>query len=172
MPNITVYRTWCASQRRDYSALVKFLPPKHEYVISVRLSSLQISLYQQYLDNFTSVSSLTSDGPGSKFQCAGLFSDYHSLMHIWTHPYVLRLDQIRQEKKVRLTSPRYCLHQVFVCVLRLFCDAVAGLCQHVTLELLCFQTDVKKVEFFLSSATVSFLVHWNSFDSVRRWSVI
>jgi len=87
-------------QRRDYSALVKFLPPKHEYVISVRLSSLQISLYQQYLDNFTSASSLTSDGPGSKFVCPGLFSDYHSLMHIWTHPYVLRLDEIRQEKKV------------------------------------------------------------------------
>jgi len=84
-------------QRRDYSALVKFLPPKHEYVVSVRLSSLQISLYQQYLDNFTSASSLTSD---AKFQCAGLFSDYHSLMHIWTHPYVLRLDEIRQEKKV------------------------------------------------------------------------
>ena len=79
---------------------MKFLPPKHEYVISVRLSSLQISLYQQYLDKFTSVSSLTSDGPSAKFQCAGLFSDYHSLMHIWTHPYVLRLDEIRQEKKV------------------------------------------------------------------------
>ena len=76
------------------------MPPKHEYVVSVRLSSLQISLYQQYLDNFTSASSLTSDGPGSKFHCAGLFSDYHSLMHIWTHPYVLRLDEIRQEKKV------------------------------------------------------------------------
>jgi len=90
----------CVLQRRDYSALVKFLPPKHEYVISVRLSSLQISLYQQYLDKFTSVSSLTSDGPSAKFQCAGLFSDYHSLMHIWTHPYVLRLDEIRQEKKV------------------------------------------------------------------------
>jgi len=87
-------------QRRDYSALVKFLPPKHEYVISVRLSSLQISLYQQYLDNFTSASSLISEDPAAKFQCAGLFSDYHSLMHIWTHPYVLRLDEIRQEKKV------------------------------------------------------------------------
>jgi len=90
----------CVWQRRDYSALVKFLLPKHEYVVSVRLSSLQISLYQQYLDKFTSASSLTSDGPGSKFQCPGLFSDYHSLMHIWTHPYVLRLDEIRQEKKV------------------------------------------------------------------------
>ena len=66
----------------------------------MRLSSLQISLYQQYLDKFTSASSLTSDGPGSKFVCPGLFSDYHSLMHIWTHPYVLRLDEIRQEKKV------------------------------------------------------------------------
>lgn len=89
-------------QRRDYSALVKFLPPKQEYVIAVRLSQLQISLYQQYLDSFTSASSLNSDAPGSKFVCPGLFSDYHSLMHIWTHPYVLRLDEIRQEKKVQI----------------------------------------------------------------------
>ena len=35
-----------------FSALTKFLPPKHEYVIKVRLSPLQIKLYQQYLDEF------------------------------------------------------------------------------------------------------------------------
>lgn len=29
-------------QRRDYSALTKFLPPKHEYIISIQLTDLQI----------------------------------------------------------------------------------------------------------------------------------
>lgn len=32
-------------QRRDYSALVSFLPPKHEYIIAVRLSSIQVYNY-------------------------------------------------------------------------------------------------------------------------------
>lgn len=40
-------------QRFDYSVLTPFLPPKQEYVISVKLSPLQIELYQYYLDNFT-----------------------------------------------------------------------------------------------------------------------
>ena len=38
-------------QRRDYSALTKFLPPKQEYVISVRLTDIQAEIYQKYLDN-------------------------------------------------------------------------------------------------------------------------
>ena len=35
-----------------HAALTKFLPPKHEYVIKVRLSPLQIKLYQEYLEQF------------------------------------------------------------------------------------------------------------------------
>ena len=38
------------SQRRDYSALTKFLPPKHEYILSVRLSDLQAKIYKTYLE--------------------------------------------------------------------------------------------------------------------------
>ncbi|XP_040190334.1 transcriptional regulator ATRX [Rana temporaria] len=40
-------------QRRDYTALTKFLPPKYEYVLSVRLSPIQCKLYRYYLDNIT-----------------------------------------------------------------------------------------------------------------------
>ncbi len=40
-------------QRRDYSALTKFLPPKHEYVLAIRLSPIQCKLYRYYLDHFT-----------------------------------------------------------------------------------------------------------------------
>jgi transcriptional regulator ATRX len=125
----------CVLQRRDYTALMKFLPPKHEYVISVRMSPLQIDLYNKYLDEFTSgdnraanvpsassnipaASSSSSDaaivaaaaaavaavagvaGNREKFQCNGLFKDYHNLMRIWTHPWVLKLDFKRQDKKV------------------------------------------------------------------------
>lgn len=40
-------------QRRDYTALTKFLPPKHEYVLAVRLTPIQCKLYRYYLDHFT-----------------------------------------------------------------------------------------------------------------------
>ena len=36
-------------QRKDYSVITKLLPPKHEYVISVRLSKIQMELYEKYL---------------------------------------------------------------------------------------------------------------------------
>ncbi len=39
-------------QRRDYSALAKFLPPKHEYVVTILLSKVQKELYRKYLDNY------------------------------------------------------------------------------------------------------------------------
>ncbi|KAK0152944.1 Transcriptional regulator ATRX [Merluccius polli] len=57
-------------QRRDYSALTKFLPPKHEYVLAVRVTPLQYRLYRHYLDHYTSKTlifmfsySLCSKGP-------------------------------------------------------------------------------------------------------------
>ncbi|KAK1882222.1 Transcriptional regulator ATRX [Dissostichus eleginoides] len=44
-------------QRRDYSELTQFLPPKHEYVLAVRLSPHQYRLYRYYLDNITAMGS-------------------------------------------------------------------------------------------------------------------
>lgn len=41
------------TQRRDYSELTQFLPPKHEYVLAVRVSPLQYKLYRYYLDHVT-----------------------------------------------------------------------------------------------------------------------
>lgn len=82
-------------QRKDYSALTKYLPPKHEYVISVRLAPVQCDLYSKYLE-------LGGYGEGDMVRSKGakLFSDYQALMRIWTHPWVLKLDEIRQENKV------------------------------------------------------------------------
>ena len=74
--------------------LTKLLPPKQEYVINVRLSELQMKLYEEYIKNHTP----TENNPLS--HGTSLFADYQCLMRIWTHPWVLKLDEIRQEKKV------------------------------------------------------------------------
>lgn len=44
---------FCLPQRKDYTALTKFLPPKHEYVLSVRVTPIQCKLYRYYLEHFT-----------------------------------------------------------------------------------------------------------------------
>ncbi|XP_070197492.1 transcriptional regulator ATRX homolog isoform X3 [Littorina saxatilis] len=82
-------------QRRDYSALTKFLPPKQEYVISVRLSEVQMKLYEEYLRRSGQVEGqITTRG-------AQLFKDYQNLMKIWTHPWVLKMAEIRDELKMK-----------------------------------------------------------------------
>lgn len=43
----------CPPQRKDYTALTKFLPPKHEYVLSIRVTPIQCKLYRYYLEHFT-----------------------------------------------------------------------------------------------------------------------
>uniref|UniRef100_A0A6Q2Z5E6 DNA helicase n=1 Tax=Esox lucius TaxID=8010 RepID=A0A6Q2Z5E6_ESOLU len=82
-------------QRRDYSALTKFLPPKHEYVISVRVTPIQCTLYRYYLEHLTG--SVVEGGRGR----AGtkLFQDFQMLSRIWTHPWCLQLDYISKENK-------------------------------------------------------------------------
>ncbi|XP_062594649.1 transcriptional regulator ATRX-like [Saccostrea cucullata] len=79
-------------QRKDYSSLTKYLPPKHEYVIAVRLSPVQIRLYEKYLE----LAGFGTDSAPKANRGARLFSDYQALMRIWTHPWVLKMDEIRQ----------------------------------------------------------------------------
>ncbi|XP_041845424.1 transcriptional regulator ATRX isoform X2 [Melanotaenia boesemani] len=84
-------------QRKDYSALTKFLPPKHEYVLSVRVTPLQCKLYRHYLEHFTGVGNALEGGRGR----AGtkLFQDFQMLSRIWTHPWCLQLDYISKENR-------------------------------------------------------------------------
>ncbi|KAF9424245.1 hypothetical protein HW555_000638 [Spodoptera exigua] len=86
-----------AVQRRDYGVLAPFLPPKHEYVLFITLSDVQVKLYQFYLDNY---SRRPLPGKSSGF----LFPDFQSLQRIWTHPLVLKYNseryEIMQQKKV------------------------------------------------------------------------
>ncbi|XP_041051360.1 transcriptional regulator ATRX isoform X8 [Carcharodon carcharias] len=84
-------------QRKDYTALTKFLPPKHEYVLAVRMMPIQCKLYQYYLDHFTGVGTSNEGGRGKTG--TRLFQDFQMLSRIWTHPWCLQLDYISKENK-------------------------------------------------------------------------
>ncbi|OTF69105.1 hypothetical protein BLA29_005967, partial [Euroglyphus maynei] len=75
--------------RHDYSVLVPYLKPKYEFVLTIKLTQVQIDLYKNYLDNFASA----SNGKN-------LLNDFTVLRYIWNHPATL-VDQCRQkmEKK-------------------------------------------------------------------------
>ncbi|KAK7172885.1 hypothetical protein R3I93_002874 [Phoxinus phoxinus] len=75
-------------QRRDYSVLMSCLPPKREYVLSVRMTPLQCRLYTHYLQSYT------GQGAG----VSRLFQDLHVLSLIWTHPWCLKLAQLSRNK--------------------------------------------------------------------------
>ncbi|KAK9685229.1 SNF2-related domain [Popillia japonica] len=81
-------------QRRDYSVLAPFLPPKHEYILFVSLTELQIKLYRHYMREKSGRNN--NDGKGKSF----LFVDFNEFQRICTHPRVL-LDKSNQVKKTR-----------------------------------------------------------------------
>uniref|UniRef100_A0A8C7LBH5 DNA helicase n=1 Tax=Oncorhynchus kisutch TaxID=8019 RepID=A0A8C7LBH5_ONCKI len=89
-------------QRRDYSALTKFLPPKHEYVIAVRVTPLQYRLYCYYLDNFTRARSVVEGARGKAG--TSLFKDFQILSRIWNHPWCLQLNYISKENKGKVVN--------------------------------------------------------------------
>ncbi|KAM8965009.1 transcriptional regulator ATRX-like [Sarcophilus harrisii] len=82
-------------QRKDYTALTKFLPPKYEYVLAVRMTSIQCQLYRYYLDHLPGIASEVGRGKAG----AKLFQDFQMLSRIWTHPWCLQLDSISKENK-------------------------------------------------------------------------
>lgn len=63
-------------QHVDYKC-IEFIPPKHEFIIFIRLSEFQSQLYKIFLQNKSSNSQL--------------FTDYHSLYLILTHPWLLKM---------------------------------------------------------------------------------
>ncbi|KAG8448192.1 hypothetical protein GDO86_015328 [Hymenochirus boettgeri] len=85
-------------QRRDYTALTKFLPPKYEYVLSVRMTAIQCKLYRYYLEHMTGVGAGGEGGVRGK-SGTKLFQDFQILSRIWTHPWCLQLDYISKENK-------------------------------------------------------------------------
>ncbi|KAM9440693.1 ATRX chromatin remodeler, like [Clarias gariepinus] len=82
-------------QRQDYSVLTSFLPPKREYVLSVRMTPLQCRMYRHYLQNYT------AEGRGVN----SLFQDYQILSLIWTHPWCLQLSDLNKGNKAKGEEP-------------------------------------------------------------------
>lgn len=83
-------------QRRDYSVLAPYLPPKHEYVVFISLSDLQKTLYEHYMVNERSIDNGPSNVGG---RGAALFKDFQTLRRIWTHPMALRVNSDEVKKK-------------------------------------------------------------------------
>ena len=83
-------------QRKDYGVIKKQLLPKYEYVLSVRLSEAQINLYRSYLVGQRSIMNTDTIG---KIQGTQFFIDFQILSRIWSHPWMLRLQEKRDEKK-------------------------------------------------------------------------
>eukprot|EP00116_Pleurobrachia_bachei_P000393 sb/3460655/ len=75
-------------QRRDYIVLKEFLPEKYEYVLSIKLSDLQVKLYQKFLDQ----------AKNGKAPMTRLFECYQVLKKVWTHPWLLEIDALKNEK--------------------------------------------------------------------------
>jgi transcriptional regulator ATRX len=69
--------------RKDYSLLKDYLPPKFEYIINIRLSDLQSLLYEIYLKQQVDKEQRSSVSK-KDFRSAKLFADYHYLQKIWT----------------------------------------------------------------------------------------
>ncbi|XP_053668559.1 transcriptional regulator ATRX homolog [Anopheles marshallii] len=86
-------------QRRDYSVLAPFLPPKLEFVVSIKLTPVQSTLYKYFMENLAG--KRLQDDPNQK-RSSMLFTDFQNLQRIWTHPRVLRYNSDRYEIKQQL----------------------------------------------------------------------
>jgi transcriptional regulator ATRX len=76
--------------------LAPFLPPKHEYVMSIKLTPMQVKLYKYYMEN----RSRSNDENGGR-KGSILFQDFQNLQRIWTAPLVLRYNSNRYEAEMQ-----------------------------------------------------------------------
>ncbi|VDQ05058.1 unnamed protein product [Trichobilharzia regenti] len=90
-------------QRRDYSVLTKYLPPRHEYVIMCRLTKVQQELYAYYLENFNDLD-ITNNNRDDTHRRKTLFTVQQTLYRISTHPYALRIHETKEARKMLLMS--------------------------------------------------------------------
>ncbi|KAL7017605.1 hypothetical protein ACKWTF_010454 [Chironomus riparius] len=82
-------------QRRDYNVLAPFLPPKHEYVLSIKLSPMQVTLYKHYME------SKARQGADTARKGSILFQDFQNLQRIWSAPKALRYNSDRYEVEMQ-----------------------------------------------------------------------
>ncbi|KAE9611986.1 putative DNA helicase chromatin remodeling SNF2 family [Lupinus albus] len=81
-------------QRMDMNVVKKDLPPKTVFVITVKLSPLQRTLYKKFLD----VHGFTKNRePHEKLRKRSFFAGYQALARIWNHPGILQLTKEDKE---------------------------------------------------------------------------
>ncbi|XP_003743519.1 transcriptional regulator ATRX [Galendromus occidentalis] len=83
--------------RRDLSVLQSILPPRHDYVITIRLSKMQELLYEKFLGLLVS----KSGEQGSEPSLRRLLQDFVLLRSVWTHPKLLTMPKktLQRERK-------------------------------------------------------------------------
>nr|CDS32134.1 Transcriptional regulator ATRX [Hymenolepis microstoma] len=84
-------------QRRDYSCLTKYLPPRLEYVLKIRLCDVQRELYRAFLQTRADRGLTTGDD-----QKSTLFRDQQTLYRVWTHPFTLKMHETREARRAFL----------------------------------------------------------------------
>ncbi|RNA34803.1 transcriptional regulator ATRX [Brachionus plicatilis] len=80
-------------QRKDYAVIRSLLRPKKEFVLSIRLSDIQVDLYRAYIQKYGIGTKI------SKTKGAELFQDFQNLYSICSHPWVLKLNEVRLLRK-------------------------------------------------------------------------
>uniref|UniRef100_A0A0X3NLM8 Transcriptional regulator ATRX homolog n=1 Tax=Schistocephalus solidus TaxID=70667 RepID=A0A0X3NLM8_SCHSO len=83
-------------QRKDYSCLTKYLPPRLEYVLKIRLCEAQRDLYNAFLDFRQST---FEDGELQENR-RSLFKDQQTLYRVWTHPSTLRMHENKEARRL------------------------------------------------------------------------
>lgn len=75
-------------QRYEVSELKSYLPEKIDYVLFIRLHSIQANFYNKYVNYLQASNEVVK---------AKLFQHFHLLQPFWTHPYMFNL----KEKQVQ-----------------------------------------------------------------------
>lgn len=97
-------------QRRDYSVLAPYLPPKYEYVVYTTLSTMQQEIYEYYMTQRRDIiASNDLSGKGAR-----LFQDFQELRRIWTHPMNMRINSDSVIRKKILNNDNDSLED-FIC---------------------------------------------------------
>ncbi|VDP86350.1 unnamed protein product [Echinostoma caproni] len=89
-------------QRKDYVALTEYLPPRYEYVIKCRLSTVQQELYRHFLQYREERGLNDADDEFAPIRRKTLFTDQQVLYRIWTHPFLLCSHETREARKMLL----------------------------------------------------------------------
>ncbi|XP_022652460.1 transcriptional regulator ATRX homolog isoform X2 [Varroa destructor] len=89
-------------QRRDMSVLASILPPRQDYVLTIRLSPLQERLYSEFLGMLIKRAEEQPNNNGPTFK--RLLQDFVLLRSTWTHPKLLVMPRKTCPKKQKVAT--------------------------------------------------------------------